>query len=558
MGKIQEYDVGSFSPQAVGVPGEDKSGQILASGAMSLGKAISAYEDKSNSLSAMTKFNDFRFRYENIKVGLQEKHRNEPGKFVEELRKEEQTLNDTVTKSMPGGELEKFKQIRTSFQGQEIDSVVGWAAKRDLDIKVDKVKSLYGDLSVASEGTSTPEELKALLGDPNTATETEHSLAGANKMAVGVLDPSGIQALDVEAKKNLIDTHLDSRVHVDAARVYDDLQRGKYNGIVPAHTISRYTTIAKTAMINNAILEQYRNLATGSVEVAETHDKIVSGEITVGDVNRKIQWAELHKNDLDANKEKVISDNYLRGLYANRDIALGLRPLTQKEVSEQSKTADTDFERRWFNYLAGRKRKGKPSPADYDDVIGLYADLEENFLSGTITSSAYEDKRKLMDNKLKSELNKGGTSASLSEALSKAGKYHFWDNPRDVYAVGYEMVEKHLKEQRPDLTPEERLRYREQYLLAYTQKVNAIPEGQRDVRNKEQFAIDALYGNASKGIPGVFEQLGVYKHPETKAPLMFGQKTRLAGQEVQFIGINPKTGKYRWATSDDFKKNVGK
>jgi hypothetical protein len=558
-GNITEYQQGAFSKQAVGTPGMDQSGAIIGQGIEALGDAVAKYEEKSNTLSAQSKFNDFRFEYENTKRTLQEEYRNDPRKFPEAMGTAKQAIVDKYSKEMSGGELKKFKQYEMNFAGQEIEGIAGWVFGRDLEINVDRVKGNFHEVQYLAESTATPEELKALLGDPNNIVEGEQSVAAAKKMASEFLDPGAIMQLGDQAEKATIDNHLSSRIRVDAARAYDDLQQGKYDRIIRnKNLIARYTTEARTAMINNAVVDQYRRLATASAEIAQNHDMLVEGKITVGDINRKIQWAELHKADLDVNKDKIISDNYLRGLYANRDIALGLRPATKEKLNEASRVAVEKWEGRWFNYLAGRKRKAKASPADYDDVIGLYADLEEMNAAGLINPEAYEDKRKLMDNKLKHELNPKGVSASLSQALEKAGNYHFWDNPRDVYATGYEMIDKHLTEHRPDLSTEEKRAYRDQYLLAYTRLVNALPEEQRNVKNREQFAIDALYGNAQKNVTGIFDQLGVYKHPETNAPLMFGQKTRISGQEVQFVGVNPKTGGYRFATSDEFKKNVGK
>jgi len=170
-GKITEYQQGSFSKQAVGTPGVDRSGAIIGEGIASLGGAIAQYEEKSNALSAQSKFNDFRFQYENMKARMQEEYKNDPLNYADAVNAEKQKLVDAFSKNMSGGELKKFKQYEMNFAGQEIDSIVGWSFGREKEIKIDEAKGNFYDVEYASESATTPEELKKLLGDPNNVVE---------------------------------------------------------------------------------------------------------------------------------------------------------------------------------------------------------------------------------------------------------------------------------------------------------------------------------------------------------------------------------------------------
>jgi len=561
-GKITQYEQGSFSKQAVGTPGMDQSGQIIGRGMEELGNSIAQYEEKSNAISAQGKFNDFRFKYENMKAGLQEEYRNDPKKFPEALNAKKQALVDEFSRQMSGGELKKFKQYEMNFTGQEIDSVVGWSTNREKEILVDGAKGNFYDVEYASESATTPEQLKALIGDPNNVVEGEQSIENAKKQASAFLDPGAIKELSNRTTKAVVDNHLSSRIRADATGTYVDLQEGKYDSIIENKNLLRhYTASAYTAMVSDGYREQFKNYATASVELAQMGDLIRDRKMSVGDVNRKIQWAELHKNDTDVNGEKIVTENYLRGLYANRDKAMGLRQVSKTELSRDQQTAAEKFESRWFDYLAGRKKKAKAQPSDYDNVIGLYADLEDLHLDGAIDDVEYEKKKQLLNTKLKSDINPKGASASLNEALQKAGNYGFNDwvgNPKDIYSVGYNIIDDHFKKQRTDLSAEEKTRYRNQVLVEYTRQINQFPEESRNPENKQQLAISLLYGNAAENRVGIFDKMGVYRDPVTKAPFIVGQKTKVNGVEYLFSGVNPMTGAYVYKTPDEFKKNAGK
>lgn len=539
----------------------DKSGQIIGEGMVDLGNALAQYEEKSNALSAQGKFNDFRFKYENMKAGLQEEYRNDPKKFPEALNAKKQALVDEFSRQMSGGELKKFKQYEMNFTGQEIDSVVGWSTNREKEILVDGAKSNFYDVEYASESATTPKELKKLLGDPNNIVEGEQSIENAKKLASAFLDPGAIKELTNRTTKAVIENHLSSRIRADATGTYVALQEGRYDDIIENKNLLRhYTASAYTAMVSDGYREQFKNYATASVEIAQMSDRILDRKMSVGDVNRKIQWAELNKNKVDVNGEKIVTENYLRGLYNNRDKAMGLRQGSKTELSAEKRAAAEKFESRWFEYLAGRKKKAKAQPSDYDNVIGLYADLEDLLLDSVIDDATYETKKQLLNNKLKSDINPKGASASLNEALQKAGDYGWndWSSPKDIYAVGYNLIDDHFKKSRPDLSAEDTVRYREHALVEYTRRVNKFPEEQRNPRDKQRFAVAMLYGDETKGVPGLFKDLDIYTHPETKTPLKYGQATTYNNMPVVFLGTNPKTGRLIFGTPDELKKNAGK
>jgi len=565
-GRITEYQQGGFSKQAVGTPGVDRSGAIIGEGIESLGGAIAKYEEKSDAISAQGKFNDFRFKYENKKAELQKLHRNTPDKFPEAMATAKQEIIDGMSKTMSGGELKNFKQYEMNFAGQEIDSIVGWRVGREKEILVDKAKGNFFDVEYASESAATPEDLKALLGDPNNVVDGELSVEGAAKHASDILDPGAIKELRGRTIKSVIDNHLSSRIQVDAAKTYLDLRDstdGKmYDGIIENKNLLRhYMASAEVAMYDQGYREQFKNYATATVELAQMGEQVRNGEITVGTINRKIQWAELHKNDIDVNGNKMVTENYLQGLYAHRDRAMGVRKKSPKEISAAQKLEAEKFDTRWNNYLMGLGAEREPAPKDWDDVIGLYADLETLSLDGAISPEDYENKKQMLNIKTTNNLDPRGKSASLNEALKKAGDYGFNDwfgNPRDLYSTGYNIIDDHFKKQRPDLSVADRAKYREQALIEYTRTVNSYPIEQRNPKDKEQVARKLLYGSPAEKHVGIFDRLGVYKNPNTGETFMRGQTFRHNNADYVFLGVNPKNGQWLYETPEDFKKNAGK
>jgi len=81
--KITTRQVSSFSPQAVGVPGQDRSGQIIAQGAMDLGLALKERQGKVDGLAATAKFGDFELAYSEKKAELQQTYRDKPKEYAQ-------------------------------------------------------------------------------------------------------------------------------------------------------------------------------------------------------------------------------------------------------------------------------------------------------------------------------------------------------------------------------------------------------------------------------------------------------------------------------------------
>ena len=125
-GKITQYDVGSFSPSAVGVPGPDKSGQIIAAGVESLGKSIAVHSDTSDTLAAMSKFGDFDFNYQQRKLDLQKAYQNNPEEYPAAAKDMATKLSDEQSKGLSGGVFLKYKGYVSKAVMQDAEGNAKW------------------------------------------------------------------------------------------------------------------------------------------------------------------------------------------------------------------------------------------------------------------------------------------------------------------------------------------------------------------------------------------------------------------------------------------------
>ncbi|MFA5186897.1 MAG: hypothetical protein WC551_10495 [Patescibacteria group bacterium] len=547
---ISRYQQGKLTSQAVGVPQEDKSGQIYAQAATKVGNVLQERQDKADTLSAMSKFGDFQVEYGIAKEKAQQKYRDNPKDYVQAVRDESDKLLTKYSDGMESGSAQKFRSITTSALAQDADNLVSWANGRNREIILGNGQKGYSDLGLAAETATTPEALKALLGDEKSADEIgEWSLAAQDKRMRAFVNEAGVLSLHNDARTVIVKNALMGSMMANASKTYGDLARGKYDDILTPVEVKTFMGTSHELMRSNATQEQFKSLATGAVELSQLSDAVAEKQVGVAEINRRLMWAETNKDRKDVNGEPIISPSYIQGLSTLRDIALGLDVRNPQEKKIDATAFTEDLDRRWDAFLADKGKKGKIQPKDYDDILKLYTDLIQGYREGIIDPGKYETKKKLLDTKLATKLGKKNSVKSLQDVLDKAGTKSFWgwDNSNDVYSHGYSIIKNYV-DKRTDLSIEEKRNFRDQYLLTYTEAVKKLPEEMvNNVKNPEAFATALLLGEGEK--VGLIDRMAVYQHPETRQPLMYGQITTYQGKPVKFLGANPQSGKLRWAVS---------
>lgn len=551
-GRVDVYDIGSYSPQATGVPNESRAAGIVAGSIQNFGKVLEQREQKKAELEATAKLGDFDLEYSKLKMDLQRQYYNEPEKYPEKLREESLKLRDKYTEGLSGLTADQFATASNRYLTNDITSAATWSATREKEKIIGSIQEGYQNIALKSETDLTPDSLKQRL---NGGIDDPFSLTAQNEKAKAFLNESSVLELNNRTRSQIVENGMDSRIVANAAKTYQDLASGQYDEVLTADEKRKYLESSRTAMTSMAMLEQYRGLTTAAVEVSTLIDAFNAGQLSVGDINRTLMWAELNKNKKNpVTGENIISDNYLRGLQRLRDISL-TQDFRTKEAKETDKIAfSQEFDTKWNAFLLGKGPNAKASAKDYDDVIGLYADLLDAYNSRKIDQTTFESRKKILDTVNKNRIGKEKV-ATLTEALQKAGKYSwFWfDRPNDVYSVGYSMIQTYLDKSRPDLSQVEKLNLRDQLLLEYTRRVEDIPEEQR--KNKKQVATQLLFGGGNSG--GVIPAFSIYTMPNGQQ-IRPGQvvDTGQRGVKGVFLGVDAKTGLLKIAPAKNLVKEL--
>lgn len=539
-GNISESNI-QYSPAAVGIPEADRSGQILAGGVQNFAKGLIEREDKLNTLSAMAKFGDFNAEFAKTKGALQKQFRDSPGGYADAVNEAGNKLVADFSKGMTNGVAAKFRDFTTPALAQDRDNSVNWAIQREQEIAVgDAVKS-HADLTIAAEQATDPASLSNILSNLETV----------NTESLSVFSPKEAASIKETTRRGIIENSLNSAMLLNARKAYTDLAERKYASIIQnSKTEEIYIARAKTAMVNQAIVGQFNSLVAFSTEISTLKDQMNEGKVGPADINRRIEWAEINKDKIDANGEKVFSENYIRNLYTLRDMALGLdaRPDYQKASDRESAIARFDSAKDRF--LMGKpKVNGKAAPMnpkDYDEVLGLYADALSFLHAGVWDQGDFDKQKGLLDNMLRVR-STGKASGTVDEALQNAGvkSRGWWEKPSEsIFTAGYKMIRQYA-DSRSDLTEAERIMVKDNLLVGFTDYVKKNnPEIVNNIKQIENYASTVLNGSGKN--PGLIDQLALYSHPETGEVIMYGQLINYQNKPIQFLGIDSKTKEMRY------------
>jgi len=546
-----------ITKQAVGVPGIDRSGPILAQGAGELFKTMQERSIRKDELAAVARYGDWGMEYGMLKAKLRQDFRDRPDEYPKAARELGEKLTHKHSKGLSSGVGSRFRKITTSAISSDADNNVAWAIGREQEIVVGDIVKGFSDLAYAAEFVTRPEELNMLLGQEGDGFRAEaFTLEAQAVRAKGFLAEKTVEGLKIQNRKLIVSTAMNAAMMNSARQAHADLASGKYDNVLLPTEVKGFLAQSKTMMVNQAIVGQYRSLATASVEVSQMVEGVEKGEVTVADINRRLDWAELNSKILDDNGQPKVSQEYINNLRVARDIALGFdtRSATQKTDDEQAFIQR--FHTEWEIYLSSRSKRAKPSPKDYDEVLGLYNKLVRARQSGIVTDDKYYALKKTLDVKLSSNMSKKGKTASLTEALEESGKWNIFNwnqNPRDIYSAGYDKIRKYVDD-REDLDVAGKRDLKEQLILSYMDTLQNLPEEKvNEIKQKDKFAVDTLFGVDGKA--GLVRKLEVYRDIETGRVYRYGDEYMVGNVPTRVTGI--KNGVLTVQTTDDFLKQAG-
>jgi len=550
-GKITPYDPGNFSPSATGVPGEDRSGQILAQGINTIGVAIAKREDTTSTLEAMDQFGSFDLAYQQQKLDLQRQFKDDPAKYPTAVKELSQKLSDQFSQGMSGDAVKKFRQMTSSSLAQDAGNLAKWSFQRDNEIQVGRISSIKQNLAIKASTINSAEGLQSLKQDFIAAS------AEATKLIDKEADTKLTQTYWELAKKQAMAAQVFSR----PMKVMRDLEGGAYDSILDADERLTWKGKARDAIYNRAEDDQFRTMFMAQGKLLDYQNGIEDGSVSIADLITERDAMVANKYKVDALGKPVIDPNYIKGLdnqidmvmYANQRL-----PANKEARKEALAKFDTD----WEEYLMEKKQTGQgPSETDVAKELEIYANLSSLYQTGVITKSDFDQKAAIMRTKLALRQGQVPRVKSFSEVVDQAGTVPtlWWRRPgNDVVSLGYQMIKDYVDKAYPELEAEGRRDIKAQMLSSYHQKIQQVPEEQlkalqteNDRRNFARQFIVGMPNNEGRATGGILAASVSYTDNNIQRTFQVGDTFTKNGATKVFAGKDLETGKPMWKLAPD-------
>jgi len=550
-GKITPYDPGNFSPSATGVPGEDRSGQILAQGINAIGVAIAKREDTTSTLEAMDQFGSFDLAYQQQKLDLQRQFKDDPAKYPTAVKELSQKLSDQFSQGMSGDAVKKFRQMTSSSLAQDAGNLAKWSFQRDNEIQVGRISSIKQNLAIKASTINSAEGLQSLKQDFIAAS------AEATKLIDKEADTKLTQTYWELAKKQAMAAQVFSR----PMKVMRDLEGGAYDSILDADERLTWKGKARDAIYNRAEDDQFRTMFMAQGKLLDYQNGIEDGSVSIADLITERDAMVANKYKVDALGKPVIDPNYIKGLdnqidmvmYANQRL-----PANKEARKEALAKFDTD----WEEYLMEKKQTGQgPSEKDVAKELEIYANLSSLYQTGVITKSDFDQKAAIMRTKLALRQGQVPRVKSFSEVVDQAGTVPtlWWRRPgNDVVSLGYQMIKDYVDKAYPELEAEGRRDIKAQMLSSYHQKIQQVPEEQlkalqteNDRRNFARQFIVGMPNNEGRATGGILAASVSYTDNNIQRTFQVGDTFTKNGATKVFAGKDLETGKPMWKLAPD-------
>jgi len=550
-GKITPYDPGNFSPSATGVPGEDRSGQILAQGINTIGVAIAKREDTTSTLEAMDQFGSFDLAYQQQKLDLQRQFKDDPAKYPTAVKELSQKLSDQFSQGMSGDAVKKFRQMTSSSLAQDAGNLAKWSFQRDNEIQVGRISSIKQNLAIKASTINSAEGLQSLKQDFIAAS------AEATKLIDKEADTKLTQTYWELAKKQAMAAQVFSR----PMKVMRDLEGGAYDSILDADERLTWKGKARDAIYNRAEDDQFRTMFMAQGKLLDYQNGIEDGSVSIADLITERDAMVANKYKVDALGKPVIDPNYIKGLdnqidmvmYANQRL-----PANKEARKEALAKFDTD----WEEYLMEKKQTGQgPSEKDVAKELEIYANLSSLYQTGVITKSDFDQKAAIMRTKLALRQGQVPRVKSFSEVVDQAGTVPtlWWRRPgNDVVSLGYQMIKDYVDKAYPELEAEGRRDIKAQMLSSYHQKIQQVPEEQlkalqteNDRRNFARQFIVGMPNNEGRATGGILAASVSYTDNNIQRTFQVGDTFTKNGATKVFAGKDLETGKPMWKLAPD-------
>ena len=542
--KITQYQQDRPSPQAVGVPGEDRSLAIVGQTMQSVGEMLVKREDTSNRLTAAKTFGDFQFDYGNRKIAMQKEYADKPAEFPGAVKRMAEDLTAQYGKGLNGASFDHFKQLTGSAVAQDAESLATWALRRDNEIQVQKISDIKHGIALRAATVTGPEGMRKILQDFTTAS------ADATKF----VDVSTDQGLTEKFKSMAITLAMDAQLMSRPNSLKAELDAGSYSDVLTPDVIKEYSDKARNAIINRVFDDQYRTLFMAKGKVGEFITGLDNGSVSIVDLIAEREAMFANRKKMTTPEQQATSNAYIESLdtlIATQTQAIARTPLG----AEQKKSTLAEFDRKWDAYLTAKSAENKrPDISDLNKELELYRDLADAYNFGVIDPTSFRDKVAIMTTKHQLSKNAVAGAMPFDQAIDKAGAvsgWWFWTKGNDVVNAGYRMIKEHIDRTYPELLPEERRDLKAQMLSQYHQKVVNTPQevlkGLTTQKQWEEFASGIIKGHTSpKGdiVPGLSQAFTSYQ--DATGSYKLGDIKIEGGYKKQLVGVENGVPKWKW------------
>lgn len=542
--RITQYDRKSLSPQAVGVPGESRAGEIIGRGVSALGAALTQREEASDKLSASQRFGDFQFEYGAKKIAMQQEYADRPLEYPAAVKKVAEDMTTEFGKSLNGRSFQHFKQLTGSAIAQDSEALATWSYRRDNEIQVGKITDIKQNIALRAATVTGADGLRTILSDFSKASVEATQMIDADS------DAKLTEKYVDLAKKNA----MFSQIYARPMQVYRDLEGGVYKGLLTPEEISDFTAKARNAIYNRAEDDNYRTMYMAQGKLLDFQKGLDDGSVTITDliVEREAAWA--NKDQKDVNGKPVVPVDYVSGLdnLINTVMYSKMRLPMNKDAA---KIVLDKFDTDWDTYLLAKKdRNEQPNEKDIAKELSLYANLLSLYQSGTIMKSDFDEKSTIMRTKLALKKGQVPRVKSFDDVIEQAGTVPnlWWRKPgNDVVSLGYSMIKDFVDRGYSD--PDVRRTLKAQMLAQYHQVIENTPEEEwKNLKTENERMAYArkrvlgVTGPKGEQIPGVAQQNMKYIDPVSKRQIAVGESVSQNGATKILSGFDSNTGRPIW------------
>jgi hypothetical protein len=480
--KIPQYQRGQLASSAVGVPGQDRSGEIIAEGVQRGVSAVAAMwgerEKEKRNILKNEKLADLQIGVAKAEVENQRQFRDDPAKYVEAMTSVTDRMADDLSKDMDSTTALDFKTSASGVKAGYARSWNTWAFNRDNEIISGKLEGLYIKATSLVETSTTDEQLNAHL----------NNFSVVDSQARKFWDEQTVIKKGKLYRAQAIKGFATNRLTANPHKFMQELQTGKYDKLLVEADVSRKALEATTMEYIN-LEKRMRIFQTGMSGIAEidalTQSIVDGNELDMAQLNRKIEWAEKNKGVV-----PEVTVDYVDSLRNLRAMAveMGGDKTQRKAISAEAyKLWQAD----WSEFLGSSE--SKKGQASFDNIFRLYGKAANMYREGYMSESDLSKVRKTIETVQKNRVGKGQKVSNLTEALQNAGRKGWFSGSGDIYSRGFQDIENTVNGMTA-YSDEQRRQLKLDFMAEFAVQVDKLPQDtlRQVVGEKNGTAIDQV------------------------------------------------------------------